>query len=86
MLDITKVLAETVSAIHQIQAVNLPIPPEAFQMREIMERCVAAEAERDRLRLAIWPGLPPFIPTEECPQQNFYEAVAEGLRAESKQQ
>lgn len=84
MLDITKVLAETVSAIHQMQAVNLPIPPEAFQMREIMERCVAAEAERDRLRLAIWPGLPKWVPTEDQPQQNFYEAVAEGLRAKKQ--
>lgn len=84
MLDITKVLAETVSAIHQIKAVNLPIPPEAFQMREIMERCVAAEAERDRLRLAIWPGLPKWVPTEDQPQQNFYEAVAEGLRAKKQ--
>lgn len=84
MLDITKVLAETVSAIHQMQAVNLPIPPEAFQMREIMERCVAAEAERDRLRLAIWPGLPKWVPTEDQPQQDFYEAVAEGLRAKKQ--
>ena len=67
-----------------MQAVNLPIPPEAFQMREIMERCVAAEAERDRLRLAIWPGLPKWVPTEDQPQQDFYEAVAEGLRAKKQ--
>lgn len=86
MLNVSQKLAETVTAIHQMQssATMPPIPDEAWELKEIMERCVAAEAERDRLRLAIWPGLPPFVPTEECPQQNFYEAVVEGLRAEAK--
>lgn len=88
MLNVSQKLAETVALIHTLQssAAMPPVPDEAWEMKEIMERCVAAEAERDRLRLAIWPGLPPFVATEECPQQNFYEAVAEGLRAKSKQQ
>lgn len=37
-------------------------------------------AECLRLRVAIWPGLPKFVPTPEQPQQDFFEAVAEGLR------
>lgn len=82
MLDVTKQLAETVNLMQYMKSAGIPVPPEAYEMREIMERCVAAEAERDRLRMAIWPGLPKFVPTEDQPQQNFYEAVAEGLRAE----
>jgi hypothetical protein len=41
--------------------------------------------ERDRLREAIWPGLPPWSPTPEEPQQNFYEASAEGLHAKIRE-
>lgn len=68
---------------YMLQLLNSPIPTEALELREIMERCVAAEGERDRLRQALWPGLPKFIPTEDRPQQNFYEAVAEALRRDA---
>lgn len=82
MLNVSKQLAETVMAIKALEAANQTIPAEALEMREMMERCVAAEAERDRLRQAIWPGLPKWQPSPDFPQQNFYEAVAEGFRAE----
>lgn len=80
MLDVSKRLADTVQAIELLKASKLDVPEEAHEMREIMERCVAAEAERDRLRQAIWPGLPRFVPSADFPQQNFYEAVAEAHR------
>lgn len=37
------------------------------------------EAQRNRLREAIWPGLDKFVPTPERPQQDFHEAVVESL-------
>lgn len=40
--------------------------------------------ENERLKEAIWPGLPKWEPTEATPQQDFYEAVAEALREEPK--
>ena len=48
--------------------------------------CLRAEiklltAQCDRLKQAIWPGLPKWEPTPEHPQQDFYEAVAESLQS-----
>ena len=82
MINVSEKLAETVQAMTMLQDAKIEVPTEALEIREVLERCVAAEAERDRLRQAIWPGLPAFVSTPEIPQQNFYEAVAEGLRAE----
>jgi len=47
-------------------------------------RLAEVEVQRDKLREAIWPGLPKWTPTPEQPQQDFYEAVAEGFRAEKE--
>lgn len=42
-------------------------------------------SELERLKEAIWPGLPKWEPTSENSQQHFYEAVAEALHSASEQ-
>lgn len=82
MIDLKKRLEETREGIAYLKSQGVEVPSEAAEMEEWLERCISAEAERDRLREAIWPGLPVWAPTESEPQQNFYEAVAEGFRRE----
>lgn len=59
-----------------------------MRTRDSCVMCLRAEiklltAQCDRLKEAIWPGLPKWEPTPEHPQQDFYEAVAELLRVEN---
>lgn len=55
-----------------------------MRSRDSCVLCLRAEiklltAQCDRLKEAIWPGLPKWEPTPEHPQQDFYEAVAESF-------
>jgi hypothetical protein len=43
MLDLEKLLANTDEALAELQSRGMDIPQEAFEMREVMRRCVAAE-------------------------------------------
>ena len=43
MLDIEKMLANTDDALAVLQSRGTEIPQEAFEMREVLRRCVAAE-------------------------------------------
>lgn len=58
-----------------------PLITGEFQM--VVARAEVAEHERDRLREAIWPGLPKWEPTAEQPQQDFYLALVEAMRSAS---
>jgi hypothetical protein len=49
----------------------------------IVERVPKLLATVERLREAIWPGLPKWAPTEQEPQQDFHEAMVEALRKAS---
>lgn len=43
------------------------------------------DAEIERLKNAIWPGLPKFKPSPERPQQDFHEALIESFRTQHEQ-
>lgn len=68
-------LKETQEAIAFLKAHKQEVPPEAYEI----ETLALLAVECLRLREAIWPGLPKWDPTEQEPQQDFYEAVAEAL-------
>lgn len=52
---------------------------------ENAERELEYIAEVERLRNAIWPGLPNWEPTAEKPKQDFHEAVIEAMRKDSRE-
>lgn len=66
----------------RLDAAGVPVDPESPHKAEgcrIGGRLDVLIGERDRLREAIWPGLPKWEPTAEQPLQDFYEAAAESL-------
>lgn len=46
---------------------------------ELRDQVVRLTAQLERMREAVWPGLPKWTPTETAPQQDFYEAVLEAF-------
>lgn len=52
--------------------------------RELLAMLPDLLTHAERLREAIWPGLPKWEPTAEAPQQDFFEAVAESFRTENE--
>jgi hypothetical protein len=51
--------------------------------QELVKAAPDLLATVERLREAIWPGLPKWVPTEREPQQDFHEALIEALRQQS---
>lgn len=84
-LDIKAQLKGTQEAIDLMKSQNYPIPEEATELVEVYQRCLKAEEELARLREAVWPGLPTFVPTPDRPQEDFYIIAAEGLLAKANQ-
>lgn len=54
----------------------------AVYAKRLADHCRKLVADDTRLKEAIWPGLPKWEPTAAQPQQDFYEALIEALRAE----
>lgn len=82
--DIKKLLEESLAAIALLKSIRTDVPKEAEELVEVFERCLRSEAERDRLREAIWPGLPKFVPTDERPKEDFYIIAAESLHEKNR--
>ncbi len=78
---------------HGVPFDEIPLPEEKgrqFSEDEIPAEVVekleaevsALRAELERLKTAIWPGLPKFVSTPEVPQQDFNEAMIESFRTQ----
>ncbi len=85
MLNLNVELEDTKKEVAFLHAEKRMVRDEIWSHLEVVGRCIAAERERDRLREALWPSLPKWAPTPEQPQQDFYEAVAEGLHLDRVQ-
>lgn len=78
-------IRKRISEILFLKSTGQNVPEELAELLEVCKRCLKAESERDRLREAIWPGLPAFVPTPENPQEDFYILMVEGLHKNLKQ-